>query len=66
LPKSPWADVTEIPGDFRISLTAGDAMIERGLPGFAAALEHACTFAAPNAAPSAATGGNAVPRAGCR
>jgi aspartate aminotransferase len=33
--------VTEIPGYFRISLTANDAMIERGLPGFAAALEHA-------------------------
>jgi aspartate aminotransferase len=35
--------VTEIPGYFRISLTASDAMIERGLPGFAAALEHART-----------------------
>lgn len=33
--------VTEIPGCFRISLTANDEMIERGLPGFAAALEHA-------------------------
>jgi aspartate aminotransferase len=35
--------VTEIPGYFRISLTASDEMIERGLPGFAAALEHART-----------------------
>jgi aspartate aminotransferase len=33
--------VCEIPGYFRISLTANDAMIERALPGFAAAIEHA-------------------------
>lgn len=33
--------VTEIPGYFRISLTATDAMIERSLPGFAAAVAHA-------------------------
>ena len=33
--------VTAIPGYFRISLTASDEMIERGLPRFAAALEHA-------------------------
>lgn len=31
----------EMPGYFRISLTANDAMIERGLPGFAAALAEA-------------------------
>ena len=39
--------VTEIPGYFRISLTASDQMIERGLPAFAAALEHARTHLAP-------------------
>ncbi len=33
--------VCEIPGYFRISLTASDEMIERSLPGFAAAIEHA-------------------------
>lgn len=33
--------VTELPGYFRISLTASDAMIDAALPGFAAALEHA-------------------------
>jgi aspartate aminotransferase len=32
--------VTEMPGYFRISLTANDAMIERALPGFAAAIER--------------------------
>ena len=32
--------VVEMPGYFRISLTASDEMIERGLPGFAAALER--------------------------
>ena len=37
--------MTELPGYFRISLTANDAMIERALPGFAAALEHARTHA---------------------
>ncbi|OGO11128.1 MAG: aminotransferase [Chloroflexi bacterium RBG_13_68_17] len=31
----------EMPGYFRISLTASDEMIERSLPGFAAALAHA-------------------------
>ena len=29
----------EMPGYFRISLTANDAMIDRALPGFAAAIE---------------------------
>ncbi len=33
--------VCEIPGYFRISLTATDEMIERALPGFAAAIGHA-------------------------
>src|SRR5262249_40556899 len=33
--------VVEAPGHFRISLTANDEMIERGLPGFASALEEA-------------------------
>jgi aspartate aminotransferase len=33
--------VVEVPGWFRISLTASDEMVERGLPGFAAALEAA-------------------------
>jgi aspartate aminotransferase len=33
--------VAEIPGYFRISLTASHAMIDRALPGFAVALEHA-------------------------
>jgi aspartate aminotransferase len=33
--------VTEIPGYFRISLTASDAMIERALPGFATAIAYA-------------------------
>ena len=33
--------VTEIPGFFRISLTASEDMIERGLDGFAAAMDHA-------------------------
>ena len=33
--------VVEMPGYFRISLTANDEMIERALPGFAAALEEA-------------------------
>lgn len=32
-------EVVEMPGYFRISLTASDAMIERALPGFAAALK---------------------------
>jgi len=35
--------VVEAPGYFRISLTANDSMIERSLPGFAAALEQAAT-----------------------
>jgi len=33
--------VVEMPGYFRISLTANDGMIERGLPGFKAAVERA-------------------------
>jgi aspartate aminotransferase len=33
--------VTEIPGFFRVSLTASEDMIERGLDGFASAMEHA-------------------------
>jgi len=33
--------IVEVPGWFRISLTASDEMVERGLPGFAAALEEA-------------------------
>ncbi len=37
--------VAEIPGYFRISLTASDAMIERSLPGFAAAITYAKTNA---------------------
>lgn len=32
--------IFEMPGYFRISLTANDEMIERGLPGFAAAIEQ--------------------------
>ena len=34
-------EVVEMPGYFRISLTANDDMIQRSLPGFAAALEQA-------------------------
>ncbi len=37
--------IAEIPGHFRISLTANDAMIERSLPAFAAAIEYAKTHA---------------------
>ncbi|HSH79590.1 MAG TPA: aminotransferase class I/II-fold pyridoxal phosphate-dependent enzyme [Herpetosiphonaceae bacterium] len=33
--------VVEMPGTFRISLTASDAMIERALPGFAQAIQRA-------------------------
>jgi aspartate aminotransferase len=33
--------VVELPGYFRISLTANDAMIERGLPGFKTAMAKA-------------------------
>ena len=33
--------VVELPGYFRISLTANDAMIEQALPGFAAAYQEA-------------------------
>lgn len=33
-------DVVECPGHFRVSLTASEEMIERALPGFAAALEE--------------------------
>lgn len=37
--------VAEMPGYFRISLTANDSMIERSLPGFAAALQHVRSLA---------------------
>jgi len=33
--------VVEVPGWFRISLTASDQMVERGIPGFAAAFAEA-------------------------
>jgi aspartate aminotransferase len=33
--------IVEVPGWFRISLTASDEMVERGLPGFRAAFEEA-------------------------
>ena len=33
--------IVELPGWFRISLTASDDMVERGLPGFAAAMREA-------------------------
>jgi aspartate aminotransferase len=33
--------IAEIPGHFRLSLTASDAMIERALPGFASAIARA-------------------------
>lgn len=39
--------VTEIPGFFRISLTASEEMIERSLSGFAAAMSHARAEPAP-------------------
>jgi aspartate aminotransferase len=32
--------VVELPGYFRLSLTANDGMISRGLPGFQAAIER--------------------------
>ncbi len=35
--------VVEVPGWFRISLTASDEMVERGIPGFAAAYAEATT-----------------------
>jgi aspartate aminotransferase len=38
--------VLEMPGYFRISLTANDDMIERALPGFAAAIERARSMVA--------------------
>jgi aspartate aminotransferase len=38
--------VAEMPGYFRISLTANDEMIQRGLPGFAAAMKHVQSLAA--------------------
>jgi aspartate aminotransferase len=38
--------VVEVPGWFRISLTASDAMVEQGLPGFRAAREAAAAGAA--------------------
>jgi len=36
--------IVELPGYFRISLTANDDMIQRALPGFAAALKEAKTL----------------------
>ncbi len=33
--------IVELPGWFRVSLTASDDMVERGLPGFAAAMREA-------------------------
>lgn len=39
--------ITELPGFFRLSLTASEAMIERSLPGFAAAFAHVATQPAP-------------------
>ena len=33
--------LVELPGYFRISLTANDEMIDRALPGFASAIEQA-------------------------
>ena len=38
--------VAEMPGYFRVSLTANDDMIERALPGFAAALARARSMVA--------------------
>jgi aspartate aminotransferase len=38
--------ITEMPGYFRISLTANDEMIQRSLPGFAAAIERARSMVA--------------------
>ena len=43
--------VCEIPGYFRLSLTATDDMIDRALPGFAAAFEHARAHEAGSAGP---------------
>lgn len=67
LPKSPWSDVMvlpasvcEIPGCCRPSLTATDDMIDRALPGFAAAFEHA--DATRPAAPAPASRGPARER----
>lgn len=40
-------EVAEIPGFFRLSLTASEEMIERSLPGFAAAFAHAEAHPAP-------------------
>jgi len=39
----------ETPGYFRISLTANDDMIERSLPGFAAAIDRVATISPPEA-----------------
>jgi aspartate aminotransferase len=47
--------VTEIPGYFRISLTATDTMIDRALPGFAAAIDHARENKAPLGETASAT-----------
>jgi aspartate aminotransferase len=41
--------VVELPGYFRISLTANDEMIERALPGFQAALQRANAAASTSA-----------------
>jgi aspartate aminotransferase len=43
--------VCEIPGYFRLSLTATDDMIDRALSGFAAAFEHARSHSAGSAGP---------------
>jgi aspartate aminotransferase len=43
--------VVETPGYFRVSLTANEAMIERALPGFAAAYQEAAGHQRPAAAP---------------
>jgi aspartate aminotransferase len=42
--------VVEMPGYLRISLTASDETIERGLPGFASAWEHASAHPFPDVA----------------
>lgn len=44
--------VVELPGYFRVSLTANDDMIERALPGFAAAMQRARQTEAKPATPA--------------
>jgi aspartate aminotransferase len=39
--------VFEMPGHFRISVTASDEMVERGIPGFAAAMAQARSVRSP-------------------